>query len=194
MAVQLANVAAGLEVERFGVQPVSLDEILVYLFEHRRETAGKLRALSRLRPELETLKRAGKRVAFTNGCFDILHAGHVSYLRSAAGQGDVLVLGVNSDESIRRIKGPDRPVNREADRLMVLSELQSVDYLVLFDEDTPMTLLDELRPDVLVKGADYSREQVVGGDFVESCGGEVAIVDLVDGLSTTGIIGRIRGR
>ena len=124
---------------------------------------------------------------------DILHAGHVSYLRQARKKGDLLVVGLNSDSSIKRIKGPTRPVNHEADRVMVLSELQSVDYVIVFDEDTPTELLKAIKPDVLVKGADYAKKQVVGWEFVESYGGRVELVDLVEGRSTTNIIRKISG-
>ena len=125
---------------------------------------------------------------FTNGCFDILHAGHVAYLRSARKEGDLLIVAVNSDSSIKQIKGPDRPVNQEADRLLVLSELESVDYVIVFGEKTPMKLLRAIKPDVLVKGGDYGKDQVVGWQFVEAYGGEVAVVDLIKGRSTTNII------
>jgi D-beta-D-heptose 7-phosphate kinase/D-beta-D-heptose 1-phosphate adenosyltransferase len=190
-AVRLANAAAGLEVERFGIVPIELEEVLVSLLKQKHEQLGKLRTLSQLLPEVAAHRRQGKRIAFTNGCFDILHAGHVSYLRSAREAGDLLVVGLNSDASIRRIKGPGRPVNRQEDRVMVLSELESVDYVVLFEEDTPMKLLRAIRPDVLVKGGDYRRSEVVGGKFIESYGGRVELVPLVKGRSTTNIIRRI---
>ena len=192
-AVQLANEAAGLEIQKFGVVAVDLDEVLLTLLEQRHEKLGKLRALEQLLPELAAHHRQGRTIAFTNGCFDILHAGHISYLRKAAEHGDLLVVAVNSDASIRRIKGSGRPVNRQADRLMVLSELQSVDYLIVFDEDTPMRLIRAIKPQVLVKGGDYKRSEVVGGDFVERRGGRVVLVNPVRGRSTTNIIRRIAG-
>ena len=192
-AVQLANVAAGLEIQKFGVVAVDLDEVLLTLLQQRHEKLGKLRALEQLMPELAAYRRQGRTIAFTNGCFDILHAGHISYLRKAAEHGDLLVVAVNSDASIRRIKGPGRPVNRQADRLMVLSELQSVDYLVVFDGDTPMRLIRAVKPQVLVKGGDYERNEVVGGNFVERHGGRVVLVNPVKGRSTTNIIRRITG-
>jgi len=192
-AVALANVAAGLEVERFGVVPIELDEVLLALLRQNHDEFGKRRELSALLPELAAYRTQGKTVAFTNGCFDILHAGHVQFLREARKQGDLLVVGLNSDASIRRIKGDDRPVNHEADRVMVLSELESVDYIVVFDDDTPIELIEAIRPSVLVKGADYTREQVVGHEVVERHGGRIALVDLVEGRSTTNIIQRIGG-
>lgn len=190
-AMELANVAAGLEVERFGVVPIALDEVLLALLQHHHAELGKRRELAHLLPELAAHRRAGRSIAFTNGCFDILHAGHVQFLREARKQGDLLVVGVNSDASIRRIKGDGRPVNHEADRVMVLSELESVDYLVVFEQDTPIELIEQVRPDVLVKGADYTREQVVGHEIVERYGGQIVLVDLVEGRSTTNIIRRI---
>jgi len=189
--VQLANTAAGLEVESFGTVPIALDKILLRLLEQQHKDLGKLRKIEQLLPELAAYRNSGKRIAFTNGCFDILHAGHISYLRAARQAGDLLVVGLNSDRSIRRIKGKDRPVNKEADRLMVISELESVDYVVLFDQNTPVRLIQAIRPHVLVKGADYRRDQVVGGDLVESYGGQVELVKLVRGRSTTNIIRKL---
>jgi len=187
-AVTLANLAGGLEVERFGVVPISRDEVLLALLREHHGELGKLRPPELLLPEVRALRGAGKTIAFTNGCFDILHAGHVQYLRQARATGDVLVVGLNTDASIRRLKGEGRPVNPQDDRVLVLSELTSVDYVVLFDEDTPRSLIEAVRPDVLVKGADYTREQVVGHDIVEAAGGRVELVPLVEGRSTTNIL------
>lgn len=127
----------------------------------------------------------GKKVVFTNGCFDILHLGHVTLLEKASEQGDVLIVALNSDESVRRAKGEERPVNNQVQRARVLADLQVTDAVVIFEEDTPENLLALVRPDVLVKGAEYALEQVVGGSFVESYGGEVARVQMVKGYSTT---------
>ena len=192
-AVQLANIAAGLEVERFGVVPIDLDEILLSLLQQQHKELGKLRTLEQLLLELAAYRKQGKSIAFTNGCFDILHAGHVSYLRQARAEGDLLVVGLNSDASIKRIKGSGRPVNSQADRVQVMTELESVDYLVVFNEDKPLRLIKSILPDVLIKGADYTKSQVEGADIVENAGGRVALVPLVKGRSTTNIIGRIRG-
>jgi len=187
-AVRLANVAAGLEVERFGVVAIELHEVLMTLWERRRELHGKVRELDALAPELEAHRRDGKRIVFTNGCFDILHAGHVMYLREARRLGDLMVVALNSDASITRLKGAGRPVNQLDDRLVVMSELESVDYLIVFEDDTPERLLHRLRPDVLAKGGDYSKDQVVGRSIVEDAGGEVVVLQQVEGRSTTNII------
>lgn len=191
-AVTLANVAAGLEVEKSGVVPIPLDEILLALLALDHDQLGKVRPPEALFKELDAHRRQGKSIVFTNGCFDILHAGHVAYLRAAAKLGDLLVVGLNSDTSITQLKGPDRPVNHEADRLMVLSELQSVDYLVVFSDDTPLKLIEAIKPDVLAKGADYTRETVVGHEIVEAHGGRVELIDLVEGRSTTNIIRKLQ--
>lgn len=133
------------------------------------------------------------RVVFTNGVFDLLHAGHVDLLEAARAEGDVLVVGVNSDASVRRLgKGPDRPLSSEAARARVLAGLASVDCVVLFDEETPLTLIQALAPDVLVKGADYSRDRIVGADWVEARGGRVVRVPLLPGFSTTALVERLR--
>ncbi len=128
------------------------------------------------------------KVVFTNGCFDILHRGHVEYLAKAADMGDVLVVGLNTDASVRRLKGEGRPINNEEARALVLASLSFVDAVVLFDEDTPLELIKAVHPDVLVKGADYKPEEIVGYDFVTSYGGTVATVPLVEGYSTTSIV------
>ena len=190
-AVALANVAAGLEVEKVGVVPIPLEEVLLSLLRLHDDELGKVRPAETLLRELQAHRQQGKTIVFTNGCFDILHAGHVAYLRQAAKLGDLLVVGLNADDSIRRLKGDDRPVNHEADRLLVLSELQSIDYLVVFSEDTPLKLIEAIKPDVLAKGADYTREAVVGHEIVEAHGGRVALIDLVEGRSTTNIIRKL---
>jgi len=192
-AVELANVAAGLEVEKFGVVPIERDELLLAVLAEYHAELGKLRTLDFLLPELAAHRAAGKTIAFTNGCFDILHAGHIDFLRKAKASGDLLVVGLNTDASIRRLKGPDRPVNHEADRVMVLSELESIDYIVLFKEDTPMKLIKAIKPDRLVKGADYKKAEVVGHQVVQKHGGRVVLVPLFEGRSTTNIIRKVRG-
>ncbi len=194
-AVHLANLAAGLEVEKAGVVPIPLDDILLEVLREYHNELGKQRTVEQLVPELRAHRAQGKSIAFTNGCFDILHAGHVAFLRAARATGDVLVVGLNSDDSIRRIKaeknGPPRPVNQEADRVMVLSELQSIDYVVVFGDDTPLSLIEAVQPDVLVKGADYTRETVVGHELVEARGGRVELIGLVEGRSTTNILRKL---
>jgi len=136
----------------------------------------------------QELRLADKKIVFTNGCFDILHAGHVTYLDEAKMLGDVLVIGLNTDASVRRLKGEHRPVNDEHDRAIVISALKSVDYVVLFDEDTPLELITLLKPDIIVKGGDYTPETIIGADFVRQNGGKVVVIPLVAGKSTTAII------
>ena len=139
-------------------------------------------------------RRTRGRVVFTNGVFDLLHRGHVDILSNARAQGEALLVGVNGDDSVRRLKGPTRPVRSEQDRAYVLAALHDVDAVVLFSEDTPLELIRRIRPDVLVKGGDYTRETIVGADDVESWGGRVVIVPLVPGQSTTSIIEKLRAR
>ncbi len=139
------------------------------------------------------LKSQGNTVVFTNGCFDILHSGHAKYLAESRKLGDFLVVGLNSDSSVRRLKGPSRPVNTEEDRAFVLDSLKSVDFVTFFDEDTPLELITALRPDVLVKGGDYTEDNIVGADFVKSIGGKVLTIPLVAGKSTTSVINRLSG-
>ena len=148
--------------------------------------------LPELLSELDRRRRGGERVAFTNGCFDVLHAGHVRYLQEARDQADLLVVGLNSDSGVRALKGPDRPVNAEEARAAVLAGLEAVDYVTVFVEPNPLELIRAIRPDVLVKGADYQKDQVVGGDFVEGYGGRVHLAALHDGLSTTGVLQRMK--
>lgn len=190
-AVALANVAGGLEVERFGSIPVTPAEIIAELLAEAHEHLGKERTLERLLPELAHHRASGKKIVFTNGCFDLIHLGHVKYFQFAKSQGDLLVVGVNTDQSIQKLKGPKRPIVTEEDRIGVLEELESIDYLIRFGDDTPLKLIEMIRPDVLVKGADYTKERVVGWDVVESYGGCVALAPLIDGRSTSSLIRRI---
>jgi D-beta-D-heptose 7-phosphate kinase/D-beta-D-heptose 1-phosphate adenosyltransferase len=192
-AMRLANIAGGLEVEKIGVATVTREEILRDLL-HEPQTFGgfeKLLPPEVLARELDARRRLGQRIAFTNGCFDVLHAGHVQYLQEARAQADVLVVGLNSDSSVRQLKGASRPLNGSGDRALVLSGLQAVDYLAVFDEPTPIELIRLFRPDVLVKGADYSRDEVVGAEFVESYGGRVHLASLREGFSTTRLLQRL---
>ena len=190
-AVALGNIAGGLEVERFGCVPITPEEIVHDLLIEHRETIGKQRQIDELAAELQRHRALGRKIVFTNGCFDIVHLGHIEYFRFAKKQGDVLVVAVNTDRSVQRLKGPKRPIIPESDRLSVLEELESIDYLVKFDEDTPTGLIERIRPDVLVKGADYSKEKVVGWEIVEAYGGRIALAPLVDGRSTSSVIQRI---
>ena len=138
------------------------------------------------------LRQQGKTIVFTNGCFDIIHAGHVTYLENAKVLGDVLVVGLNTDDSVRRLKGSGRPVNNEQDRALVLDSLRFVDYVTLFNEDTPYELIQEIKPDILVKGGDYTPETIVGADIVMQYGGKVVVIPLVKGKSTSGLIEKLK--
>lgn len=151
----------------------------------------KIISLSSLIRKVRALKQKGKRIVFTNGCFDILHFGHVKYLQDAKAKGDYLVVAVNSDSSIKKIKAKNRPVIGQGDRLKTIAALASVDFAVLFNEDNPLKIITALSPDVLIKGADWSKERIVGADFVESYGGKVATVNLVKGRSTSALIKKI---
>lgn len=140
----------------------------------------------------EKYKREGKKLVFTNGCFDIIHVGHIKLLKKSKQIGDILIVGLNSDDSVRRLKGKGRPINKIKDRIEVLSAIRYVDHIIVFDEDTPYNLINRLRPDVLVKGGDYKPDDVIGRDIVEGNGGEVVILPLVKGQSTTKILDRIQ--
>ena len=152
---------------------------------------GKIYVREQLKEVLHGHRGQGRRIAFTNGCFDILHVGHVRYLREARALGDLLVVAVNSDASVRALKGAQRPLVPEAERVEMVAALEMVDYVTVFSELTPLALIEELRPDVLVKGGDWSAEEIVGRQSVESWGGRVAVVSLTEGLSTTNIIARV---
>ncbi len=192
-AVHVANVAAGVEVGKVGAAPVSREEIL-HALGAAPAAAHRVVDVATLRRELAPMRAAGRRVVFTNGCFDILHAGHARYLHEARREGDVLVVGLNSDTSVRRLKGEGRPVVCESDRAELLASLDCVDYVVVFGEDTPLRLIREVEPDVLVKGEDWKEKGVVGRDVVEARGGKVVLVKLLAGRSTTSIVDRVRGR
>ncbi len=193
-AIQLANIAGGLEVEKIGVATVTRDEIMRDLMTGHGSalSSNKVLGLEAVVQELDYRRRLGQRVVFTNGCFDVLHAGHVQYLQEARAQGDVLVVALNSDASVRALKGKTRPVQPLAARSLVLASMQAVDYVSVFEDATPMHLIQAIRPDVLVKGADYRKDEVVGSEFVESYGGRVHLAMLHQGHSTTNIIERMR--
>jgi D-beta-D-heptose 7-phosphate kinase/D-beta-D-heptose 1-phosphate adenosyltransferase len=195
-AIQLANVAGGLEVEKIGVATVTRAEILRDLLQITSPSGaaadGKVVGLEALQRELDQRRRLGQTIAFTNGCFDVLHAGHVQYLHEARSQADALVVGLNNDASVRSLKGPTRPVQPLAARAAVLSGLRAVDFVTVFDDDTPLRLIQAIRPDVLVKGSDYRKDEVVGAEFVESYGGRVHLATLHRGFSTTTLIDKLR--
>jgi rfaE bifunctional protein nucleotidyltransferase chain/domain len=152
---------------------------------------SKITPRNELKATVERLKREGKKVVFTNGCFDILHAGHTRYLREARKLGDALILALNSDSSVRSIKGPMRPIVPEAERAEVVASLDSVDYVTVFDELTPLELIEFLRPDVIVKGGDWAEKDIVGAETVRKWGGRVAIMPQIEGASTTNIIDKV---
>jgi D-beta-D-heptose 7-phosphate kinase/D-beta-D-heptose 1-phosphate adenosyltransferase len=151
----------------------------------------KIMTIARMKAIVGRLKRQGKKVVFTNGCFDILHVGHVRYLRKAKKRGDVLVIGLNTDRSVKKIKGEKRPVVPEKERAEILSALEFVDYVVLFDEPSPLGLIKALKPNVLVKGADWPKSRIIGREIVEKVGGRVVRIPLVAGASSTGVIEKI---
>lgn len=190
-AAFLGNMAAGVAVEQEGVVTVRRAEVEDALYgDHG---PAKLKTVEQLKPALEKLKHEGKKIVWTNGCFDILHVGHITYLIAARQQGDALVVGLNTDTSVQENKGPGRPVVNERDRATVLSALECVDYVVLFDDKTPMPLLEALKPDVYAKGGDYTIDTIVQEErrLVEGYGGAIAIIPGVEGHSTTSIIDRI---
>ena len=192
-AVRLANVAGGLEVEKFGCVPVTREEVLAELRLARDHRQGKLRSQEELCAELQLRRDRGEIIVFTNGCYDLLHAGHVDFLRRCRELGSVLVVGLNTDASVRvQNKALDRPINGERDRAKVVGALECVEYVVLFDEPTPLRLIEKIRPDVLVKGEDWATRGVVGREFVEANGGRVVLLPLVEGYGTTALIERIR--
>jgi len=155
---------------------------------------SKIKNIVQLKRITSRLKSQGKTIVFTNGCFDLLHYGHVKYLQDAKKKGDVLVVGINSDSSAKRIKGKKRPVVNEKDRLRLVAALESVDYVVLFKEDTPLKIIKFIKPDVLVKGADWNKNNIVGKDFVISYGGSVSAIRFVKGYSTSNLIKKIAKR
>ncbi|MEI6984943.1 MAG: D-glycero-beta-D-manno-heptose-7-phosphate kinase [Rhodospirillaceae bacterium] len=191
-AARLANLAAGVVVGKVGTAVVRPTELTAAL-RHQEWSVGeaKVLPLNGALDRLERWRRQGRRVGFTNGCFDLLHPGHISLLQQARAGCDRLVVGLNSDESVRRLKGEARPVQSEMARATVLASLVSVDLVVIFNEDTPLALLTALKPDVLVKGADYRIDQVVGSEFVQSYGGRVLLAELTAGHSTTATIARM---
>jgi len=192
-AVALANFAAAMEVGLHGVTPIPRRQLLDAMRAELDPGSRKLVPRERVAELAGELRAAGKKVAFTNGCFDLLHLGHVELLRYARAQADVLIVGLNSDVSVRKLKGPDRPVNSEDVRSRILASMADVDYVVLFDEASVLPLVRQVRPDVLVKGGDYSVEEVVGHEFVLSYGGQVKLAPRLEGFSTTDLIRRIAG-
>jgi D-beta-D-heptose 7-phosphate kinase/D-beta-D-heptose 1-phosphate adenosyltransferase len=191
-AVKLANAAAGVVVGKIGTSVVYPEELATAIDDgSMHEVESKILPLSRAQSIIAHWRDKGQRVGFTNGCFDLLHPGHVSLLAQARASCEKLVVGLNTDASVKRLKGDSRPVNTQAARALVLASLASVDMVILFDDDTPMQLIEAIRPDVLVKGADYTIDTVVGSGFVRSYGGQVILAQLAEGHSTTNIIKRM---
>ena len=191
-ALQLANIAAAVVVGKVGTVPITQHDLLEALTSQQSQSqANKVCDLPELMQKVNAWKQQNQKIVFTNGCFDLLHAGHVTYLEAAKKRGDKLILGLNTDRSVSALKGPTRPVVNENDRARVLAALESVDAVILFDEDTPLNLINTIKPNIIAKGSDYTADQVVGGKEVQSWGGEIALIDLVAGRSTTGIINKM---
>lgn len=190
-AVALANIAAGLVVGKLGTATVSGPELRRAIQQDQGSERGVVN-VEQLQVDLADARARGERVVFTNGCFDILHAGHVGYLEQAKKLGDRLIVAVNGDDSVKRLKGEGRPINPVDRRMAVLAGLEAVDWVVAFDDDTPEPLLTELKPDILVKGGDYHKESVVGWQIVEGYGGQVRVLDFLDDCSTTAIVNKMR--
>ena len=191
-ALQLANIAGGLEVEKFGVATVSVDEIVNEIISEHKGKTGKILPEDELIKHLSYHRQQKEAIVFTNGCFDVLHRGHIEYLNFCKKQGDIVVLGLNSDSSVRQLKGPERPINNQHDRCAVLAALESIDYICVFDEPDPLRLIERVCPDVLVKGADWKDKGVIGREFVEARGGRVELATLVDGKSSTSTIEKMK--
>ncbi len=194
-AADLANTAASIVVGKLGTQPVTKAELesVIRMNDARNQTPGHVYPipLDTARIQVKSWRASGNRIVFTNGCFDLLHPGHINLLHQARALGDRLVIGLNTDASVKRLKGEKRPILSETDRASMLNALECVDLVVLFDEDTPIELIKTLKPEILVKGADYKPEEVVGREEVESFGGKVCLVELLEGYSTTGIANKV---
>jgi D-beta-D-heptose 7-phosphate kinase/D-beta-D-heptose 1-phosphate adenosyltransferase len=191
-SVQIANVAGGIEVEKFGTATVSIDEIVNELISRQQKSGSKIKSSEQIVSQLDWHRNHKQKIVFTNGCFDVLHRGHIEYLSFCKKQGDIVVLGLNSDNSIKKIKGPDRPINNQLDRAAVLAGLESIDYIVIFDEPDPLNIITQVKPDILVKGQDWAEKGVIGREFVEANGGKVVLAQLVEGKSSTGTIEKMK--
>lgn len=192
-ALHLANLAAGVVVGKVGTSPIYREELIAALSSQEAlAQADKVCSLDIALSRIEGWRQKGEQLVFTNGCFDLLHAGHVSYLEKARNLGQRLIIGLNTDHSVQALKGPNRPVIRQQDRGRVLAALASVDLIILFDDPTPMKLIHAIRPDVLAKGADYTEEKVVGATEVKSWGGQVALIELTEGRSSSNIMNHIK--
>lgn len=190
-AAWLANNAAGIVVGKLGTAVVTREEIRRFVEDQTFSSAPSLMPLDEIKKVVSLAKACGRSVVFTNGCFDIIHGGHIEFLQKAKALGDLLVIGLNSDSSVERIKGPERPIKSEIERANILAALKYVDYITLFEEDTPENLIREIRPDILVKGDDYKLDEVVGREIVEGYGARVELIPIVKGHSTTGTVEKI---
>jgi len=193
-AAELTNIAAGVVVGKVGTQPIRSVELRNALWNRQMMDSPKICDREGATGIIDQWRRGQQKIVFTNGCFDILHVGHIKLLQQAAEQGDKLVVGLNSDKSVRRLKGSSRPIMPEDERAALLSSIKSVDLVVLFDEETPIELIQRFRPSILVKGEDYTPEKVVGKDLVESWGGCVVLIPLIQGISTTRVIEWVKNR
>lgn len=191
-SVKIANRAAGIVVGRVGTSTVTQAELIEHFEGDKYLITGKILSRETLSATISGLKAKGERIVFTNGCFDLFHIGHLRLLKRAKKLGDTLVVAINNDTSVKRLKGDDRPFISESDRVHIIAALDCVDYVSLFSEDTPFELIRMLKPDILVKGGDYTPEMVVGRDFVENYGGSVIIIPLVEGISTSVLVSKIR--
>ena len=189
-AVQLSNITGGIEVEKFGTATVTIEEVANEIV--RQGKSGKVRSIELLLDELTWHRRGNKTIVFTNGCFDVIHRGHIEYLEFCKLQGDVVVVGLNSDSSVKTIKGLARPINNQHDRAAVLAAMEMVDYITVFDEPDPLNLIKKVKPDVLVKGQDWAQKGIIGRELVESSGGKVVLAPLVEGKSSTETIEKMK--
>ena len=187
-AARFANYAAAVVVGKIGCATTTINEILEYISSlHKSNSLNYIKNFSEIEIIANQYRNQGKKIVFTNGCFDILHAGHVKYLEEAKTYGDVLILGLNSDSSVKKLKGETRPVNSQNDRAYILSALNAVSFVVIFDQDTPYELIKIIQPDVLIKGGDYKDKEVIGSDIAD----KVKLVEFIEGKSTSSIIKKI---
>ena len=191
-AVELANIAGGIEVEKFGNQTVAIEEMIDEIVSQKRANSGKVRPVDMLIDELTWHRRRKETVVFTNGCFDVIHTGHIEFLKFCKSKGDIVVVGLNSDSSVKTIKGPDRPINNQHDRAAVLAAMEMVAYITVFDEPDPLNLIKKIKPDILVKGRDWEQKGIIGREFVESCGGKVVLAPIVEGKSSSATIKKMK--
>ena len=188
-AVEFANLAGGIVVGKIGSATASINEIIEYESSLKRSSSEtRIKTKDEINKICNDLKLKGKKIVFTNGCFDLLHSGHICYLEAAKKFGDILIIGLNSDRSVRSLKGKHRPINLQSERAIILAALEVVDYVVIFEENTPYELIKLIKPNTLVKGGDYKNKEVVGEDIA----GELKLIDFLDGKSSTNIIERIK--